>query len=172
MNHHSHPHTRPRTPSPFDTACLALMLAALLPPPLAQAATGEQAARPNQTWRCKAPSGLISYSQQACPNDGELVTFKDARTRGQQRQAKDNIERDTKLARRMQHERRHDERAAEKESSGPIGLSSGPHVIQSTPNNHDPVPISEMSKPIRIKSKKKAATSTAQPSSGTQAATF
>lgn len=144
-----------------------LLAAAWLPWTPARAATPtEHAAKPSQTWRCTSASGQISYSQQACPANGELVTLKDARTHGQQRQAIDNQERDAKLARRMQRERRHEERLAEKERA--VSLSGKPHVIQSTPNSHAPVPFSDMSKPIRLKQKKKAAASSAQPSSGGQ----
>lgn len=126
----------------------------------------DRAAKSSQTWRCTAPSGQVSYSQQPCAANGDLVTLKDARTRGQQRQAMDNTERDTKLARRMQRERRHEERVAAKEEAISLSGKGGPHVIQSTPNNHDPVPITDMTRPIRIKQKKKAASSSStQPSS-------
>lgn len=166
------PGTRTRLTKAFGPASIAAMLMAWLPLNPAHAATNAQTAKPSQTWRCKSPSGHISYSQQACPEGGELVTLKDARSHGQQKQASDNIERDAKLARRMQRERRHEERMAAKENAISLSGQGGPHVIQSTPNNHDPVPVSDMTKPIRIKPKKKAATSSAQPSSGNQPAAF
>lgn len=150
-----------------------MLLAAWLPWTPARAATpNEHVARPSQTWRCSSASGQISYSQQPCAADGDLLTLKDARTHGQQRQASDNIERDTKLARRMQRERRHEDRLATKPHAISLSGNSGPHVIQSTPNNHDPVPVSDMSKPIRVKQTKKAATTKSQPSTATQTTVF
>ncbi|TAK96080.1 MAG: hypothetical protein EPO09_06735 [Aquabacterium sp.] len=157
----------------FGLAGIAMLLTAWLPMNPAQAAASDtQVAKPSQTWRCKAPSGQINYSQQACPEGGELLTLKDARSHGQHKQASNNLERDAKLARRMQRERRHEERMAAKENAISLSGKGGPHVIQSTPNTHDPVPVSDMSKPIRIKPMKKAATSSAQPSSGNQSTAF
>ncbi len=145
------------------------LAAAWLPWTPAQAATSnEHAAKPSQTWRCSSASGQISYRQQPCTTEGDLLTLKDARTHGQQRQASDNIERDARLARRMQRERRREDRLATKPHAISLSGDGGPHVIQSTPNNHDPVPVSHMSKPIRVKQTKKAAITKSQPSSATQ----
>ncbi|MBI5926204.1 MAG: hypothetical protein HY836_11450 [Aquabacterium sp.] len=149
-----HPHRLARL------LCLPVIMALLHTGP-AQA-TPDRAAQTTQTWRCTAPSGQVSYSQQPCAANGDLVTLKDARTRGQQRQATNNTERDAKLARQMQRERRHQERMAGKNRAISLSGKGGPHVIQSTPNNHDPVPISEMTKPIRIKPKKMAASAPMQ----------
>ncbi len=158
-----------QTKSPGLVSVVMLLATAWLPWTPARAATpNEQPAKPSQTWRCSSASGQISYSQQPCTAEGALLTLKDARTHGQQRQASDNIERDTKLARQLQRERRHEERLAKKERAISLSGDGRPHVIQSTPNSHAPVPFSDMSKPIRIKQKKKAAASSAQPSSGGQ----
>ena len=150
---------------PAHLACILMTLA--LTSPVVQAASSDQAAKASQTWRCTSTTGQVSYSQQPCTAGGELVTLKDARTHGQQRQAKDNNERDGKLARRMQRERRHEERMAAKEDAISLSGKGEPHVIRSTPNNHAPVPISDMTKPIRIKQNKKAASASTQPSAGT-----
>lgn len=157
MNKHQAPATQ--------LAC-ALMLLTLWSP-MGHASSVEQAAKPSQTWRCSSPSGQISYSQQPCEAGGELVTLKDDRTRGQQRQAKDNSERDGKLARQMQRERRHAERLAAKENAVSLSGEGEPHAIRSTPNTHAPVPISDMTKPVRIRANKKATPSSTQPSAGT-----
>ncbi|HEX5356576.1 MAG TPA: hypothetical protein VFW93_10185 [Aquabacterium sp.] len=164
MNHRT---PAPKQGQPHAGHLLCFLMAVVFTSSMAQTTTNDQPARPSQSWRCTATSGQISYSQHPCEAGGELVTLKDARTQGQQRQAKDNNERDAKLARRMQRERRHEERMAAKEDAISLSGNGKPHVIRSTPNTHAPVPISDMTRPIRIKSNKKAAPSSTLPSAGT-----
>lgn len=113
-------------------------------------------AKANQTWRCTSQTGVITYSQQPCEGQAELKQMADDRSSSQLRQARNNNLRDAKLARQMQRERRHEERKA---SLGrPVALSSSkPHVIKATANDHRPKPISDQTRPIKIRSEKKQA---------------
>lgn len=113
-------------------------------------------AKANQTWRCTSPAGEVSYSQQPCEGQAELKQMADDRSTSQLRQARNNNLRDAKLARQMQRERRHEERMASLER--PVSLSKNrPHVIKATANDHKPKPISDQTRPIKIRSEKKQA---------------
>ncbi|MBI2732527.1 MAG: hypothetical protein HYX44_04215, partial [Aquabacterium sp.] len=104
-----------------------------------------------QSWRCTGAAGTVIYSQRPCEGEGELRQMADERSASQLRQARDNQLRDAKLARQMQRERRHEERMASLER--PISLSKNkPHVIKATPNDHRPKPVSDSTRPVKIRS--------------------
>lgn len=137
--------------------CLPLMMMAVSAQ--ASAASGNHpTSAPTKLWRCASTSGQISYSQQPCDASGtqesQAMQVKDERTRTQQRQSMDNQLRDAKLARAMRGERLHQERVASLDK--PISMSGKgkPHVIKSTPNDHRPVPISDSTRPIKVKAPK------------------
>lgn len=124
--------------------------------------TGCAAARANaplpastkQSWRCTSQTGTVTYSQQPCEGQAELKQMADDRSTSQLRQSRDNNLRDAKLARQMQRERHHEERMASLER--PAALSKNkPHVIKATPNDHRPKPVSDSTRPVKIKSEKK-----------------
>ena len=120
------------------------------------AANAPSPAGTNQSWRCTSPAGVVTYSQQPCEGQAELKQMADERSTSQLRQSRDNNLRDAKLARQMQRERRHEERLASLER--PVALSSSkPHVIKATANDHRPKPISDSTRPIKIRSEKKQA---------------
>lgn len=120
----------------------------------AQAAQSTLPAKANQTWRCTSQAGVVSYSQQPCEGQAELKQMADDRSTSQLRQSRNNNLRDAKLARQMQRERRHEERMAGLER--PVALSSSkPHVIKATANDHRPKPISDQTRPVKIRSEKK-----------------
>lgn len=110
----------------------------------------------NQSWRCTSPAGAVTYSQQPCDGQAELKQMADDRSTSQLRQSRNNNLRDAKLARQMQRERRHEERMASLERPGALS-SSKPHVIKATANDHRPKPISDSTRPIKIRSEKKQA---------------
>lgn len=136
---------------------LSLLPAAILITSSLGATAGEEPAQTpagsKQTWRCINGQGQASYSQMPCSGKADLIDVDDERSKAQMRQSRANNQRDLKLARQMQSERRHQERLAA--SQGPISLSGrhrGPHVIRSTPNDHRPVPISDQTRPVKLKS--------------------
>lgn len=111
-------------------------------------------ANTNQSWRCTSPTGAVTYSQQPCEGQAELKQMADERSTRQLRQSRDNNLRDAKLARQMQRERRHEERMAGLER--PVALSSSkPHVIKATANDHRPKPISDQTRPVKLRAEKK-----------------
>ncbi len=169
MTHHAHT-GRKRQQLLTQLAALLTALPILLGHP-AQAEV-ERSANRSQTWRCTSSSGQLSYSQQPCAADGELLTLKDARTYGQQRQATENTVRDAKLAKTMRGVRLHEERLAYKAHAISLSGKGGPHVIQSRANNHATAPISKMNQPIRIKQQKKAASASPRITQGTSIRAF
>lgn len=127
--------------------CLPIMLVAFS----AQAATTTA----TKMWRCADASGHLAYSQQPCPGDtGQAMQLKDERSRSQQRESVNNQLRDVKLARQMRNQRLYAEHAERIDK--PISMSGKgkPHVIKSTPNDHRPVPISDSTRPIKVKAPK------------------
>ncbi len=107
-----------------------------------------------QSWRCTSQTGTVTYSQQPCEGQAELKQMADDRNTAQLRQSRDNNLRDAKLARQMQRERRHEERMASLER--PVALSKNkPHLIKATPNSHRPKPVTDSTRPVKIKSEKK-----------------
>lgn len=119
-------------------------------------ANAHSPASTKQSWRCISPTGTVTYSQQPCEGQAELKQMADDRSSTQLRQSRDNNLRDAKLARQMQRERRHEERMASLER--PVALSKNkPHVIKATPNDHRPKPVSDSTRPVKIRSDKKRA---------------
>lgn len=138
---------------------------------------GPHADASTKLWRCADASGRIAYSQLPCAKDqataqSQTLQIKDERTRSQQRESLDHQLRDVKLARRMHGERLHQERQASLDK--PISMSGKgkPHVIQSTPNDHRPVPISDSTRPIKVKAPKGQAGGGAAKPGGTQMGTM
>ncbi len=137
-------------------ASLALAAIGLL---LGMGCTAAHASAPTpantkQSWRCISSTGTVTYSQQPCEGQAELKQMADDRSTTQLRQSRDNNLRDAKLARQMQRERRHEERMASLER--PVALSTNKrHVIKATPNDHRPKPVSDSTRPVKIKSEKK-----------------
>lgn len=111
-------------------------------------------AKANQSWRCTDARGHVTYSQQPCDADNaDLMKVADARSAAQFRQSRDNNLRDLKLARQMQRERQHVERVASRNGAGSLsGRQRRPHIIESKPNDHRPVPVTDRTQPIKVKS--------------------
>lgn len=152
MTHRTHTiqSARVRSAVSMATAAIGLLIGAACNAVQAQPPSPASA---SQSWRCTGPGGTVTYSQQACEGQGELRQMADERSASQLRQSRDNQQRDAKLARQMQHERRHAERMASQERA--VALSKNkPHVIKATPNDHRPKPIVDSTKPVKIKSEK------------------
>lgn len=135
--------------------CLPIMLMAFG----AQAtASNPHADAATTLWRCASASGEITYSQRPCADHasqaGQTMQLKDDRSRAQQRASMSNQLRDVKLARQMHNERLYAEHRSRIDK--PISMSGKgkPHVIRSTPNDHRPVPISDSTRPIKVKAPK------------------
>lgn len=107
-------------------------------------------------WRCTDKQGQVSYSQHPCEGQATQRLARDERTDAQQRQARKGLERDEKLARQMRRQRLREERAAS--TQRPAALSSTrPHVIDAKANDHKPVPITDMTRPIKMPTPKTGA---------------
>lgn len=142
-----------KTPRPGTSARLAISLL-LGSMGMAVHAHAPSPANTNQSWRCANPTGAVTYSQQPCEGQAELKQMADARSTSQLRQSRDNNLRDAKLARQMQRERRHEERMASLER--PAAMSSNkPHVIKAKANDHKPQPVSDSTRPVKIRAEKK-----------------
>ncbi|RTL33357.1 MAG: DUF4124 domain-containing protein [Burkholderiales bacterium] len=129
-------------------------------------------AKANQSWRCTDASGHVTYSQQPCAaDDAELMKVADARSAAQFRQSRDNNLRDLKLARQMQRERQHEERVASRKGAGSLsGRQRRPHIIESKPNDHRPVPVTDRTRPVKVKPSAQGGKGSGSP--GTQGTTI
>lgn len=78
-------------------------------------ALGHQA-RAESAFRCRDAQGHTSYTQLPCADKPDTVALADHRTPAQQREARQNTERDAKLARQLARERRKAERDAPRET--------------------------------------------------------
>jgi hypothetical protein len=79
-----------------------------------------QPAEPGQAYRCQAPDGRVTYSQQPCGDQVQLHRMDDARTPAQVLDKELMNERDSKLSRQMARQRRHEERAAAQAEAMPL----------------------------------------------------
>jgi hypothetical protein len=85
-------------------------------------------AAPGQAYRCKGPDGHTIYSQQPCGDQAELRRVDDARTPAQALDGRLMSERESKLGRQLERQRRHEERAAALREAMPLTRPARHHV--------------------------------------------
>lgn len=119
----------------------------------AASAAPAPSASTRQSWRCVDASGHVGYSQSPCSGatPGTLLDVPDVRTASQRSQADANRVRDAKLARQLRRDRLRDDRQAQDKRAVSLSGDGKPHVIRATPNTHEPVPVSSVTKPIRLR---------------------
>jgi hypothetical protein len=79
-------------------------------------------------YRCHDGHGQVTYSQQPCADTAQLLPVVDARTPGQAFDARANLERDMKLARQAERQRKHRERESASVPARALLVRAEPHA--------------------------------------------